>query len=121
VLVLIIMVPKYWQWRRTKYYLTDDMLIYQRGGVTQTRRYQIPLSRLTDIRARFGLFGRALGFQHIDIMLDNGAVASLAYVPIQMDIERFFRERITTDGSVSLDDPKPSDRAPETDPPSDEE
>ncbi len=105
VLLLIIMIPKFWQLRRTKYYFTEDTLIYQRGGVTQTRRYQIPLSRLTDTRARYGLFGRALGFQHVDIMLDNGAVASLVYVPIHMDVVSYFRERM---GSTP---PKDSDEA----------
>jgi membrane protein YdbS with pleckstrin-like domain len=105
-LAIIIVVPKFWQWRRTKYYLTEDTLIYQRGGIMQTRRYQIPLSRLTDTRARYGLFGRALGFQHVDIILDNGAQASLAYVPIQMDVVNYFRERI---GSTPPDDPERTD------------
>ena len=94
VLVFVILIPKYWQWRRTRYYLTEDTLIYQRGGIMQTRRYPIAISRLTDTRARFGMFGRALGFQHVDIILDNGAVATLVYVPAQMDIADYFRKRM---------------------------
>ena len=109
VLVLIVIVPKYWQWRRTRYYLTESTLIYQRGGITRTMRYQIPLSRLTDTRTRYGLFGRALGFQHVDIMLDNGAVASLAYVPLQMDVVRYFRERMGSDGSAESEDSDSAD------------
>lgn len=120
VLLLIIVIPKFWQWRRTKYYLTDDTLIYQRGGVTKTRRYPIPLSRLIDTRARYGLFGRALGFQHIDIMLDNGAVASLLYVPIQTDLVTYFHERIVPPNPTSSDNTDPTDPDPDADGQSDD-
>lgn len=112
VLVIIILVPRYWQWRRTRYYLTEDTLIYQRGGIMQTRRYQIPIKRLKDARARFGMFGRSLGFQHVDIMLDNGAVASLLYVPIQADIASYFRERMDSSPPDDSDEP---DRGSEPD------
>ena len=94
VLVFIILIPKYWQWRRTKYYLTEEALIYQRGGILQTRRYLIPFNRLKDTRARHGMFGRALGFQHVDIMLENGAIATLVYVPAQMDVVDYFQKRM---------------------------
>lgn len=105
VLMIIILIPKYWQWRRTRYYLTEDALIYQRGGILQTRRYLIPFNRLKDTRARFGMFGRALGFQHVDIILENGAIATLVYVPVQMDIAGYFKKRMG--GGTSED---PSDR-----------
>ena len=94
ILMVIILIPKYWQWRRTRYYLTEDALIYQRGGILQTRRFLIPFNRLKDTRARFGMFGRALGFQHVDIILENGALATLVYVPAQMDIADYFRKRM---------------------------
>ena len=106
VLMIIVLIPKYWQWRRTRYYLTEDSLIYQRGGILQTPRYLIPFSRLKETRARFGMFGRAFGFQHVDIMLENGAIATLQYVPSQMDIVDYFQKRIGGDDAteVSTDD-----------------
>ena len=101
ILMVVILIPKYWHWRRTRYYLTEDSLIYQRGGILQTRRYLIPFNRLKDTRARFGMFGRALGFQHVDLMLENGAVATLVYVPTQMDIADYFQKRMKGGGSDS--------------------
>jgi membrane protein YdbS with pleckstrin-like domain len=94
VLAVVILIPKYWHWRRARYYLTEEALIYQRGGILQTRRYLIPFNRLKDTRARFGMFGRALGFQHVDIMLENGAIATLVYVPAQMNIVDYFQKRM---------------------------
>ena len=115
VLVFVILIPKYWQWRRTRYYLTEEALIYQRGGILQTRRYLIPFNRLKDTRARFGMFGRALGFQHIDIMLENGAIATLVYVPAQMDVVDYFQKRM---GDTTEDSP---DEGVGDEPASDEE
>jgi len=106
VLVFVIVIPKYWQWRRTRYYLTEEALIYQRGGILQTRRYLIPFNRLKDTRARFGMFGRALGFQHVDIMLENGAIATLVYVPAQMNIADYFQKRM---GGATEDSPEEDD------------
>ena len=106
ILMVIVLIPKYWQWRRTRYYLTEDALIYQRGGILQTPRYLVPFSRLKETRARFGMFGRAFGFQHVDIMLENGAIATLQYVPTQMNIVDYFEKRIGGDDTpdVSTDD-----------------
>ena len=115
VLIFVIVIPKYWQWRRTRYYLTEDALIYQRGGILQTRRYLIPFNRLKDTRARFGMFGRALGFQHVDIMLENGAIATLVYVPAQMNIADYFQKRM----GGATEDPPEEDNADE--PAADEE
>ena len=103
VLMVVILIPKYWHWRRTRYYLTEEALIYQRGGILQTRRYLIPFNRLKDTRARFGMFGRAFGFQHIDIMLENGAIATLVYVPVQMDVASYFQKRM---GGATEDSPE---------------
>ena len=104
ILMVVILIPKYWHWRRTRYYLTEDSLIYQRGGILQTRRYLIPFHRLKETRARFGMFGRALGFQHVDIMLENGAIATLVYVPAQMDVVDYFQKRMG--GEASEDPPE---------------
>ena len=114
ILMVIILIPKYWQWRRTRYYLTEDALIYQRGGILQTRRFLIPLNRLKDTRARFGMFGRALGFQHVDIILENGALATLVYVPAQMDIADYFQKRMK--GGGTSEDPPEEGAADEADP-----
>ena len=93
--------------------LTEDALIYQRGGILQTRRFLIPFNRLKDTRARFGMFGRALGFQHVDIILENGALATLVYVPAQMDIADYFRKRMEG-GDPDSPDEGAADESPPT-------
>ena len=93
-LTVMIIVPRYFSWRRSEYMITDDTLIYQRGGILKTSRYPIPMSQLSDVRARYGKFGRALGYQAVDILLDNGATASLTYVPSLAGVADQLRERM---------------------------
>lgn len=92
ILSLIILVPRYLIWRRTALAITEDTLIYQRGGVIGSQRYQVPFSSITDVKARPGFFGRSLGYEAIDIMLDNGAVATLPYVPTLVKLEVNLKE-----------------------------
>ena len=48
----IILVPRYIGWRRTAYVLTKDSLIYQHGGLTGHRRFQIPIGSFKEVNAR---------------------------------------------------------------------
>jgi uncharacterized membrane protein YdbT with pleckstrin-like domain len=81
-------------WRRTKYTLTDDTLLYQRGGITSTRAYPLPISKIKDVRTRYGVLGRALGYQAVDVLMDNGAVANMSYLPIVSDVSGQIRALI---------------------------
>ena len=94
VLLLIIILPRYWQWRRTAYILTDDNLIYQRGGLLSSRKYNIPFAKLVDVRSRDGMFGRGLGYQAVDIEMANGSVASLTYLPPLSGVAEHLQEMI---------------------------
>lgn len=112
--LVIIVVPRYFRWRRTEYVLTRDTLFYQQGGVTGFQKYEIPISTLRDVRPRFGMFGRSLGYQTIDIMLDNGSVASLQYVSALQDLSSLIRRLIdssppTDEPTDSVNDGKPED------------
>ncbi len=103
--MVVILVLSYFAWRGTAYVFTADALIYQRGAITGASRYKIPLSRLKDVRARYGIWGRALGYQSVDIMFDDGAVASLKYLPILDEIAPQIRELIEAAGSGDTEQP----------------
>ena len=92
VAAVIILLPRYIGWRRTAYVLTNESLIYQHGGLTGHRRFQIPISAFRDVRARYGFFGRALGYQSVDLTLENQRVFSITYVPILADVAQRIRD-----------------------------
>ena len=99
VVILAIMAPRFMMWRGTKYILTSDTLIYQRGGfIGGSSRFQIPLSKLADAKAKYGAFGRAVGYQTVDIVFEEGGVASLKYIPILDDVAEDIRRLIAVAG-----------------------
>ena len=85
-ITVIILVPRYLAWRRTAYFLTDDALIYQRGRMTGSERYRIPWSNLKTAKPSYGSFGRALGYQTVELMMMNERVLRLPYIPIHQDV-----------------------------------
>ena len=109
--LVVIVVPRYLRWRRTEYVLTRDTLFYQQGGLAGVQKYEVPISTLRDVRSRFGIFGKSLGYQTVDVMLDTGAVASLQYVASLHDlgtlIQRLIDANPPTDESAepAEDDP----------------
>jgi uncharacterized membrane protein YdbT with pleckstrin-like domain len=105
---LVVVIPRYISQRRTSYTITDRSLIYERGGIFGVQRVPIPIDRLKDVRTKFGLFGKTLGYQTVDVMLDNGSVADLSYVPIYMDVAGLLREMID-DAAEYEDDPLDED------------
>ena len=121
VLIVIVVLPRFFMWRRTLYGITDKHLMYQRGGLLSSKAYPLPYSRMTDVRSRYGIFGRALGYQGVDVMMDNGAVATLSYVPIVADTEGRIRAKIEEHGGFIATDAAAdasADEAPdEGDPP----
>ena len=94
--LIVIVLPRYLRWRRTEYVLTKDTLFYQQGGLTGVQTYEVPISTLRDVRSRFGLFGKTLRYETVDVMLDNGAVASLQYVSVLYDLGTLIRDLIDT-------------------------
>jgi hypothetical protein len=124
---VVIMVPRYLSWRRTAYILTTENFIYVRGTFSGAQKFHIPLSRLADVRVRYGFFGRSLGYQTVDLVLENESVASLKYIPVLSDFAEQIRELIgeqvsgpeaDQDGGAQLDEPSPDpDVSPEERPP----
>jgi uncharacterized membrane protein YdbT with pleckstrin-like domain len=121
ILILIIAIPRYMIWRTTAYILTDEALIYQRGGITGSKKFQVPFTKIVEVSSRYGNFGRTLGYQVVDIILDTGAKASLSYLPIPNDVESRILEHITEyqesqeensdPDSGDLDDSQQSDKS----------
>ena len=107
--VLVVVIPRFMGQRRTSYTITEQSLIYQRGGMFGVQRIPIPITRLKDVRSRSGLFGRTLGYQTVDVMLDNEAVVNLSYVPLTQDVVGQLKELIEEAAEYQEQDGAPSD------------
>jgi len=95
-LIVLILVPYFFYARRTRYYLTEEILLYQPGYIwRKSGPYELPYSRIQKTSLSFGLFGRALGYQHVRLTFDNGATATLKFIPIDIDLIKYLDERLT--------------------------
>lgn len=87
-MAVVVVVPRFFLWLRTSYVLTENVLIYNRGGMIKTGTYKIPLSTITTVSENYGRFGRTLGYKSVVIKLANGASASLAYISPESDLDK---------------------------------
>ena len=108
VILVVIIVPRYFVWRRTRYIIADEVLLYRQGGIMSARAYPLSWWRIKDVQTKYGMFGRAIGYKSVNVMMDNGAIAKMSYLPMNSEAEEIIREKI--DNAVPPPDaPMPDD------------
>jgi len=65
-ILVVLLVIIFLEWTCTKYYLTDSRLTEQRGVIGK-RIVTISLNKVQDIKCKFGIMGRILGFGDLEI------------------------------------------------------
>ena len=108
-MAVVVIVPRFFLWKRSSYILTENVLIYNRGGMIRTGTYRIPLSRITEVSENYGRFGRTLGYKSVVIKLANGVSASLAYISPESDLHEQIAS-LTENNPVDIDVDDHSDR-----------
>ena len=108
-MAVVVVVPRFFLWKRSSYILTENVLIYNRGGMIRTGTYRIPLSKITEVSENYGRFGRTLGYKSVVIKLANGVSASLAYISPESDLHEQIASLIENN-PVDIDVDDHSDR-----------
>ena len=108
-MAVVVVVPRFFLWLRSSYVLTENVLIYNRGGMIRTGTYRIPLSRITEVSENYGRFGRTLGYKSVVVKLANGVSASLAYISPESDLHEQIAS-LTENNPVDIDVDDHSDR-----------
>ena len=86
ILAVAVIIPRYLGWRGTRYILTEDHVILQKGMLGGSQKYDLPVTDFRRVTARYGLFGRSLGYQAVDITLRGGGKAPMTYVPTSVGL-----------------------------------
>ena len=89
VVSIVILIPRFASWKKTRYIFYSDKFIYNRGGLFGSQQYTIPLDKLTDIQDNHGFLGRALGFKTVNLILDNETnqrPVGLKYISAHLDV-----------------------------------
>ncbi len=110
ILAVVVVLPRFLAWRNTIYYVSDDQLTFQRGNFfSGSQRYSVPISELRDVRARYGMFGKGLGYQAVIVVLSDGLKATLQYVPTAAELPERLVRLMATHGHSPTRDFRPGD------------
>ena len=94
VLAAIVIIPSYMSFRKTAYILTDTHVIIQQGTLFGAQKIDLGIERLGEVLELPGMFGRSLGYTAVHLVLKDGRVALLRYVPLSAPLAQHVRSRI---------------------------
>ena len=94
VLAAIVIIPSYMSFRKTAYILTDTHVIIQQGTLFGAQKIDLGIERLSEVLELPGMFGRSLGYTAVHLVLKDGRVALLRYVPLSAPLAQHVRSRI---------------------------
>ena len=94
VLAAIVIIPSYMSFRKTAYILTDTHVIIQQGTLFGSQQVEVEIANLGDVLEVPGMFGRSLGYTGVHLVLKDGRVAFLRYVPLKAPLAHHVRSRL---------------------------
>ena len=94
VLATIVIIPSYMSFRKTAYILTDTHVIIQQGTMFGSQQVEVEIANLSDLLELPGMFGRSLGYTGIHLVLKDGRIAALRYVPLKAPLTQHVKSRL---------------------------
>ena len=118
ILAVAVILPRYMGWRSTRYVLTPDHLILQRGVLGGSHKYEVPVTDFRRITVKYGWFGKSLGYEGVDVVLRGGGKANMSYVPASAGVAQRVHSMMLAAGITPDPDPDPDvqeteDRGPD--------
>ena len=88
-LAMLVVLPRYYSWRGSKFILTDKKIIAVRSGFGKTSTFDILISSIQEFSIKPGMLGGPLGYRRIDLKLSiegEDKVLPLTYIPVSSPI-----------------------------------
>jgi len=106
-LAIGIAAPRYFRWRQTTYYLSEDSLYLTMVGlpiIQKKRTFRLAFDTMVQLDPRFGYFGRTLGYAEVGIIFDDKRMARLGYMANYGDFISHITDRTSLPGSFEDQD-----------------
>ena len=100
IFALIVVVPRIISTYRTKYTLTLNQIEIVQGSLLGSQKYEIPLTKITQVESKVGTFGKTLGYTTLLMDTTEYNIVPLNYVPLNSD---FLKEVESKFNGFSLD------------------
>ena len=101
-LAIGIAAPRYFRWRQTTYYLSEDSLYLTMVGlpiIQKKRTFRLAFDTMVQLDPRFGYFGRTLGYAEVGIIFDDKRMARLGYMADYGNFISHITDRTSLPGS----------------------
>ena len=85
IFALIVVVPRIISTYRTKYTLTLNQIEIVQGSLLGSQKYEIPLTKITQVESKVGTFGKTLGYTTLLMDTTEYNIVPLNYVPLNSD------------------------------------
>ena len=96
-LALLVVLPRYFSWRSSRFILTNSAIIVSRSGFGKTSEIEVLISTIKEYAVSPGLLGGPLGYRKITLYLDESKMLPMTYIPA----DSFLVDHLTSRG-VSL-------------------
>tara|TARA_Y100000814_G_scaffold124757_1_gene89843 strand:- start:85 stop:1380 length:1296 start_codon:yes stop_codon:yes gene_type:complete len=100
IFALIVVVPRIISTYRTKYTITLNQIEIVQGSLLGSQKYDIPLTKITQVESKVGIFGKTLGYTTLLMDTTEYNIVPLNYVPLNSD---FLKEVESKFNGFSLD------------------
>ena len=94
VFATIIIVPRYFSFKRTGYILGEKILIIQEGLMLGQRRFDLPILEILAVEVQTSTFGRYLGYTNVKLESRDGTVNFLQYLPADSSLIGFLQNKV---------------------------
>ena len=88
----IVVVPRIISTYRTKYTITTNQIEITQGSLLGAKKYDIPLTKITQVESKLGIFGKTLGYTTLLLNTIEHGVVPLNYVPTSGNSNLFIQE-----------------------------
>ena len=115
-LAIGIAAPRYFRWRQTTYYLSEDSLYLTMVGlpiIQKKRTFRLAFDTMVQLDPRYGYFGRTLGYAEIGIIFDDKRMARLGYMANYGEFISHITDRTSLPGSSDDQDSEKYEVKPE--------
>ncbi|MFL2768147.1 MAG: glycerophosphodiester phosphodiesterase family protein [Dehalococcoidia bacterium] len=85
IFALIVVVPRIISTYRTKYSITLNQIEIIQGSLLGSQRYEIPITKITRVESKVGMFGKTLGYTTLLLDTIEYNIVPLNYVPLNSD------------------------------------
>lgn len=94
VFAIIIIVPRYFSFKRTGYILGENNLIIQEGLMLGQRRVDLPILEIREIEVQTGTFGRYLGYTNVKLESMDKTINFIQYLPVDSPLIGLLQNKV---------------------------